>query len=315
MSYCILYDSKFIKSKYGVIPLILSGSNNTYSIDPYSGRERKDKSWHILSGEKNAFKKERELYFSLSEIYQADSAHDFGLFKLGSSNNWIHHSDFPKWLEKEISKASTLEDLILTNPKETLVINIKNVVTRNEEYFTCRTTEELNKALSDYFRDGLLKPEKQMYIYFPTEQPLKKAFSYDGKPFVIKEKGSYVEKFGYDKINKNDLSSVSYTKDKSKAFVFNDFPEFLKFRNAENFRAFFDNISLVSPEIKKKPKNYVISCKDLFVEKQTKLKILLTSSINRAIGFSTLQEAEKYKKKLSERCKEEFTIVDFPKSN
>lgn len=70
MSYEIIYDKQFIKVKDKFIPMVLSGSNNCYEYDPYTGRERRERTWFNILQYKKKYLWTREELLNYCEEYK-----------------------------------------------------------------------------------------------------------------------------------------------------------------------------------------------------------------------------------------------------
>lgn len=102
MSYEIVYNRAFIKTTRGIIPLILTGSNNCYEY--HLGRERRERDWGCFWGNKHIEIDEQELLTFISD--KADEKYEFCMFR----GKWVYYKDAYKFYQQGIKNAHTIEN-------------------------------------------------------------------------------------------------------------------------------------------------------------------------------------------------------------
>lgn len=103
MSYEIVYNRAFIKTTRGIIPLLLTGSNNCYEYT-YRGRERRERDWACFWGNKHIEINEQDLLTFIAD--KADEKYEFCMFR----GKWVYYKDAYDFYKQGIKNAHSLED-------------------------------------------------------------------------------------------------------------------------------------------------------------------------------------------------------------
>ena len=106
MSYSIIYGRQFVKTTKGIIPMILSGSNNCTEF--IQGREVLERNWYpmtLSNKDKRIAIPAEELLERARAISTGDGA-DYEFAKQGGK--WLYCKDVLKWVESGIRNAMTL---------------------------------------------------------------------------------------------------------------------------------------------------------------------------------------------------------------
>lgn len=109
MSYEIVYAREFVKTKNGdIIPLVLIGSNNCYSMSFITGRERKERHWDILLVRENecpAISADKLMERVNSYIPSEYQEH------FVRNGKWVNDDGYVRFFKNGIKKAKTLEEI------------------------------------------------------------------------------------------------------------------------------------------------------------------------------------------------------------
>ena len=103
MSYEIVYNKAFIKTTRGIIPLLLSGSNNC--TEYHLGRERREREWGLFWGNKHIEIDAQDLLTFMADYGAGDNC-DFCKY----GNKWLTSKDAYDFYKKGIKNAHTLEE-------------------------------------------------------------------------------------------------------------------------------------------------------------------------------------------------------------
>lgn len=106
MSYEIVYNRAFIKTTRGIIPLILTGSNNCYEYT-FRGRERREREWSVFYGNKHIEIDEQDLLTFISDNAK-NNDYEFCMFR----GKWVYYKDAYDFYKQGIKNAHTIEDYI-----------------------------------------------------------------------------------------------------------------------------------------------------------------------------------------------------------
>lgn len=144
MSYSIIYGRQFVKTTKGIIPMILSGSNNCTEF--IQGREVLERNWYpmtLSNKDKRIAIPAEELLERARAISTGDGA-DYEFAKQGGK--WLYCKDVLKWVESGIRNAMNIERINFFRPNTPLYGRI--VVWRGDKRETvhncyCKTTQEL----------------------------------------------------------------------------------------------------------------------------------------------------------------------------
>ena len=196
MSYSIIYGRQFVKTTKGIIPMILSGSNNCTEF--IQGREVLERNWYpmtLSNKDKRIAIPAEELLERARAISTGDGA-DYEFAKQGGK--WLYCKDVLKWVESGIRNAMNIERINFFRPNTPLYGRI--VVWRGDKRETvhncyCKTTqeleafaEEMESAWEVYGSDKTVT-EFYPYLSFEGREPLsieKMASLSDDEPVVVK---------------------------------------------------------------------------------------------------------------------------------
>ena len=106
MSYEIIYGRQFIRTTRGIIPLILSGSNNCSMF--YQGREIRERDWGVAYGDAWLERPEAELLEDAETRLGADRK-DEECLVIG--RKWVTCGGFLQYIRNGIKNAMTIEDV------------------------------------------------------------------------------------------------------------------------------------------------------------------------------------------------------------
>lgn len=303
MSYEKLYSKQFVKVEENwIIPMTLSGSSNCTMY--YGGREIYERSWFQLlphcDNHIDYFTKSISEIRAYFEARTKEGNPEGEWFKDINSGKWITNASFMKWFDSGVKSAKTIEEVRKAIVGQGLVCKIclhhnSEFKCLEENYKYCTSTEDLKNwiySLKDY------KAPEDYYISYIVMgwsgiEPLHLGRNVkENIPVVCKVKSQYL--YAY-----ND-SSLSYSKDKNKAIVFNnkeDFenkllPVLHKFHNTK--------WTLVSAESAKKEveKNFAILVKrgsycGAYIKKKAKYTVYFSGQ-GSAKKFPTQKSAEKW---------------------
>lgn len=223
MSYSIIYGRQFVKTTKGIIPMILSGSNNCTEF--IQGREVLERNWYpmtLSNKDKRIAIPAEELLERARAISTGDGA-DYEFAKQGGK--WLYCKDVLKWVESGIRNAMNIERINFFRPNTPLYGRI--VVWRGDKRETvhncyCKTTqeleafaEEMESAWKVYGSDKTVT-EFYPYLSFEGREPLsieKMASLSDDEPVVVK-----VAPYGY--YTKTEHSCRNYERNRAAAKVF-----------------------------------------------------------------------------------------------
>lgn len=108
MSYTIVYDRQFLRLPEGIVPLVLSGSNNCYEPMP-GGRERRERDWCVFFNAPVISEKE---LMDRTESCCGGSYQEH--FKRGGK--WVDDAGFRRFMQQGIHTARSLEEILAKRP-------------------------------------------------------------------------------------------------------------------------------------------------------------------------------------------------------
>jgi len=151
MSYTLVYDKKFLKTKNGYITLVLAGSSNCYNVR-YDGREVRERSWCAFN-----YAEQPKSEADIMAMVHSELPSTYGQHFM-YNGKWVNDKGLVNFVQSGIKNALTLEELIgkylvfglhvsvtakdLTSDKE-----FKPSITLMTKY--CKTNEELEEALAE----------------------------------------------------------------------------------------------------------------------------------------------------------------------
>lgn len=288
MSYSIVYARTFIKTARGIIPLVLSGSNNCTHFQ--NGREVRDREWHIYNNqllglsEPNFMKTVNKMFAGCNGTDQLFVWH----------NKWVYGNQIEAWFRRGVREARPIEDILRINPGAVIIAHI--AVTDRESLRVNRafsamlhTTDELDHWMEEA-RDEAEKLKSDnnsacVYMGFATPEPLKIPHPTHTEPVVAKFRGKYVEEVSSDRI--------SCSADINDAIVFATAKE------AEEQCSIWAKrytIKYVKHSTVQTPKPYAIQMTSgkhagLYILKRSSKKVYFTTHVDQARRFPTRQKA------------------------
>lgn len=225
MGYEILYDRRFIRTTRGIIPMLLSGSNNVTTIQyDRAGRRRevRERHWWAYIPRSMDIKDHPEGLIMAEFEKMGNSGMDRELFMWHGS--WLMESQHRKWFQNGCKDARTLEEYLRSNrvasfSAEIRVYPDKKKFSRDTEMFSyLRSTRELEDWLDQaQIRLTELKTalgdvgEAFVHLEFTPDEPLTVLPLIEGK-VVVMHKNSYLIAFG--------RNSLSFGQDKEAALQF-----------------------------------------------------------------------------------------------
>ena len=211
MSYSIIYGRQFVKTTKGIIPMILSGSNNCTEF--IQGREVLERNWYpmtLSNKDKRIAIPAEELLERARAISTGDGA-DYEFAKQGGK--WLYCKDVLKWVESGIRNAMNIERINFFRPNTPLHGRI--VVWRGDKRELEAFAEEMESAWKVNGSDKTVT-EFYPYLSFEGREPLsieKMASLSDDEPVVVK-----VAPYGY--YTKTEHSCRNYERNRAAAKVF-----------------------------------------------------------------------------------------------
>lgn len=300
MSYEILYDTAFIRLPNGLIPMILSGSNNcTVPSFGANGRvyERRTREWwsYIPSPlVPYSLHSESEMQTAFDNLSEKNAGRE--AFKRGGK--WLMWDDMGVWFRKAAAKALPLEKWLAYNPCASFEVALVlydreswKVKTRYGKFI--HSSQELEDWLS--FAASVEVPKYHgeysicVEMSFGTEEPLKNPPQ--AGPVVVKYHDGYVEKCEKTAWG----TSIVWTPEKSNALVFAD---------AEAAKAeigpYWEHCRVLRATRQMKPKNYILQLTDYYggfpgqyLKKMTRNRIYGSYNADGVKRFASVREATK----------------------
>jgi len=208
MSYEILYDRRFIKTEHGIVPMILSGSNNCYEIryknngQKYEVRERH---WWVYQPQTLPINTTEEAHLKAWEEVFANTPEDSELFKRNGS--WLTVGAHRRWFLNGCKDARLLEEYLACNPGVTFYCSLRlyqdktkfgydsdlgrYIKTSNELEAWLKTAKTRELEYREAHGDGC---EVWTYMEFSSEKPLKTAPISSGA-VVVKSGNAFVKRY------------------------------------------------------------------------------------------------------------------------
>lgn len=289
MSYTIMYGRTFIKTTRGIIPMVLTGSNNCTMF--YGGKEILERDWSAFRCEMRRDPWVELPAEVLMEKVRAAFKEDYpDCWKRGSE--WINNRQAVKFFERAIKEAQSIEEIFANNLGQSLRCSIsywgkESNSTYLEKY--CHTTTELEAWIDEAkaFEKTLGKGDCYYDIRFSGIKPLKSPQREYNEPVVLKYHNNYVTKISDRSIGTN--------KDVQEALVYNSSKEAQAAMQSCYFRG---DIKIVrKPEIKNKPYAIVICSggnNGDFVMNKTARRVRICRKVSEAKSFATESQAQKY---------------------
>jgi len=223
MSYEIVYSKQFIKVESGIIPLILSGSNNCWDAN-----NRRERSWGVFF---NGFAKRimpaEEIMLYIEKLATTSSTQEFFV----KGGKWITANELKAFYQSGIKNAKTIEQIIADGKQNkwmtpSLKVKLSFCGRENDafkhyniETRAIKTTEELEKAIAELLPRANGK-NVFLEVRFDANEPI--TFKPTSKAFngraLLKYKNSYV-------VKSDVLHGMTTTKSKDQATIFNSFED------------------------------------------------------------------------------------------
>jgi len=311
MSYEILYDRRFIRTTRGIVPMILSGSNNCYDIK-YDGRGRsyevRERHWwaYIPRGLGTKDLPENELLKAFEELfYGTDGCRE--VFK--SKGRWLTVRQHRKWFQNGCKDARSLEEYLRCNPCASLLgfvrVYPKQEGAKETEALRkyLHTTQELEDFLdsADQFIKQAAKEqpcECYLSLDFTTDQPLK-VFPKCPDGVLVKNGKCFLKEYVPGK-------RLSFTGDPMEAIVFES-PEAAILQIGNHWH----DLSFVSAKTAQRPKDLILQVADgLFEEKYVcsfrRGHIDFTSNVEHAKHYADKAGAKRAMQQVFQRVNKRF---------
>lgn len=209
MSYEILYDTAFIKTSRGFLPMILSGSNNCYDVKRdrmgrrYEARERHWWAFCPRPLTTDAHPLETALGIIQSWVEEAPDSEFF--WHRGS---FMHYKDWPKWYTNACQRALTLEEYLETNASQSfeaaLTVYPKGEWEKSKMYY--REYPRMSEELDAWLLIANIRAEEfrasgntvDIRLSFLGDEPLRhlpKVVRDNASPVLVKHRNSYLKAY------------------------------------------------------------------------------------------------------------------------
>lgn len=199
MSYEILYDTQFIRSKSGITPAILSGSNNCTEVNwTLSGRryERGERGWWVLFNRVGV--SEEDFMANIQKMTGGAYQEHWK-----SRGKWVDDAGLVRWAKNAIRRAATVEAILLDNRPHTSIQCYVSVWENHEHHMGLNTyvssTEEYDEWAQRVERLRVSLPEKSSFypvvnLWEGMNHPDTRSFDPDEK-VVLKHKNSFLQEY------------------------------------------------------------------------------------------------------------------------
>lgn len=303
MSYEIMYDRRFIRTSRGIVPMILSGSNNcTEQHWDCRGRsyERRERHWWawIPSGKIIKDLPEADLLTMITKLCE-DADPNRELFKRNGA--WLTYGQWYTWFQNGCKAAREIQEYLAWDRTQSFegslrVYADKKSFSSTEELWTyIHTTEELEKWLdeADKRRAEICSElgnacEVYVHLRFSGNRPLNVPAKPVEGPVVAKRQTAFVKEYEKGK-------RLTFTYDPAEAAVF---PDIEAARDALGV-AFWNSCRFVSAKKQLRPMDHVIQMQSgklagSFIRKKTKGYLFPSRSIDDAKRFPNRNAAIKF---------------------
>jgi hypothetical protein len=309
MSYTIIYDRRFIRTTRGIIPVILSGSNNC--TEYVNNREVLERDWDVynrrlLELPEGAF---------MGEIHSMFDGCESEVFKWHA--RWVEGKNVISWFQNGINSAMTIEEYVKNNPGQGLTCRL-SIWSRGDTYehseeltkYYVYTTHDLEEWLDAAYarRDELTDKDVYVVIGFVGRLPLKSkpVMKYAGT-VAVKIRNQYVKDFEKDK-------SISFSPNPADAIIFSNIED-----AREKIGYHWKNMRFVKAATAFTNKPYVIIVSGglrngAYVQKRTKNTLHFSCNADSAMHFVSEKNALRYidelKKHYSEKKIGTFAVTN-----
>lgn len=307
MSYEILYDTAFIRLPNGLIPMILSGSNNctapSYGTNGRVYERRAREWWPFIPSQLIPYSlhSESELQTAFDNLSEKNAGE---AFKRGGK--WLMWDNMGAWFKKAAAKALPLEKWLEFNPcasfEVALVLYEQTTWGAKTEHSKfIRTSQELEEWLNLVAAVEAPKYEGECCVSvkmsFGTEEPLKNPPK--AGPVVVKHNDRYVEK-------------CEKTAWGNRIICTPDIAQALVFANAEAAKTeigpYWEDCRVLSAAGQMKPKNYILQLTDYygghpgrFLKKMTRNRMYSSYNADSGKRFASVGEARKCADRIRKR--------------
>lgn len=317
MSYEILYDRKFICTTRGIIPMILSGSNNcTEFAWSKGGRsyERRERHWwaYIPRGMAIADHPEHTYLMEMSRLVSPDSKpHEMFM----NHGKWLMSNQWRKWFQNGCKAALPVEEYLKQNRSQSFYCEIRVYKSGSSHSDSIdgvyvRTTPELENWLDEANRkttelNEQLKAESgsaHICLSFSINEPLNAVQSTVEGSVVAKHNSRFVKEYITGK-------SLTFTANPAEAVVFDSVED-----AKEKLGYHWQSIRFVKADNALKERNYVLkftggNLAGRYLKKKTNGNLYSTSYADDAKKFASEKEAVQYAKATRSRFKIGDTIM------
>lgn len=199
MSYEILYDTQFIRSKSGITPAILSGSNNCTEVNwTLSGRryERGERSWWVLFNRVGV--SEDDFMANIQKMTGSPYQQHWK-----SRGKWVDDAGLVRWAKCAIRRAATIEAILLDNRPHSSIQCYVSVWENNENRIALNTYVTSTKEFDDWVQNveqlRANLPEKSSFypivnLWEGMNHPEARNFAPDEK-VILKHKNSFLQEY------------------------------------------------------------------------------------------------------------------------
>ena len=288
MSYTIEYNRVFLKSKHGYTALWLHGDNNVYENIAFSKRERRYRSWGIMSD-----------FLGVSEEYMVKK---FESWFNDYDEHWMRNGKYltnkqtVNWVKSGCRNAVTVEELLEVNRFLTITMYVWDYDNQYKQALKQKitTTKELDDWI-DAFRKFSTQHKEDKIDFYPhvrfspedIRKPQRQISDVQDGKFYVKYRDSYIKEI------EDNTSSIYYTRSRyeAKQYTYDEAVALVKKWN--NARV---NMKLV--KVTDDPYNIVIKVHynglTKYLQKRVKGKTYVTDFKDSAHRFKNRKEAEKF---------------------
>ena len=295
MSIDIIDQKAFIKTDTGIIMLVLGGSNNCTMRNYATGREIRERRWFEPFGGKYHNLSETELLRRISEDFPADGA-EHELFKYGGK--MITTGTFYNWVKSGCRSACSVERYIAYNPLLRLCCKVE--YTEELENGTIRYNTVLgdriscSEVLSEWLHnannwityDKPAKSRAYILIEWDTINKIVMPMQNAADECIVKKNA------GNMYLMELSEKSSSWTRDKTKAIIFNDESMAFAFLSGNNLNGYSHPVRVPDP-VEKQWVIYIESGKHAgsYIQKKTARRYYTTRLIEHAVAYPTEKTA------------------------
>ena len=307
MSYEILYDRKFIRTTRGIIPMILSGSNNcTEQMWSRSGRsyERRERHWWAWIPKSLPVMDNTETDY-LNKIASICEGNDPDRELFRWNGNWLTYGQWLRWFKNGCSASATIEEYLSQNRTQSFVGHIRIyteeawVQRELEEYIhtTAKLESWLDRA-NERVKQISAEQQNALDVYiclsFSGNEALKvRSRSVEGE-VVAKRRDAFLKDYQKGKW-------MMFTRDPAEAKVFPSIDVAL-----EELGSGAESVRFVKAKKQLRPKNFAIrilhgNLSGHYIMRKTKNHLFPAYSIKEAKRFPSHEAAISFAKETRKR--------------